>query len=129
MPDVESSVIRHVALDRSPLLADWRGALARLDELEARRDLSETEFAASYDTADEHRIALQDAIAEASADDPASILAKARVLDWQLGTLFRSPGEPSEEERSALALLASIARDLNLFAASAGQTRSPAIEG
>ncbi len=122
MPDVESSVIRPAALDRSPLLADWRSALARLDELEARRDLSETEFAASYDTADEHRIALQDAIAEASADGPASILAKARVLDWQLGTLFRSPGEPSEEERSALALLASIARDLETLVAGSTTT-------
>lgn len=117
MPDVGSSVIRPATLDRSPLLADWRGALARLDALEARRDLSETEFAATYDTADEHRVALQDAIAEVPADDLASILAKARVLDWQLGTLFRSPGEPGEEERSALALLASIARDLETLAA------------
>ena len=117
MPDLESSVIRHVALDRSPLLADWRGALARLDELEARRDLSETEFAASYDTADEHRIALQDAIAEASADGPASILAKARVLDWQLVVLLRNPMEICAEERSALALLASLIRDLETLVA------------
>ncbi len=117
MPETGTTPARSSTLDCSAFLADWRGALARLDELEARRDLSEVEFAASYDTADEHRVALQDAIAEAPADSPAPILAKARVLDWQLRALFRCPGEPNEEERSALTLLASIARDLETLVA------------